>query len=87
MKRSNKELRQYPKLKLFVNGFYVYNPIINEVSLRNLRDLIGHYTKYLYDNDLVEVGGLGIVIKQRAIAARYLSVDRRRFIQHKKGIK
>lgn len=85
--KKNKELRQYPKLKLYVNGFYVYNPIINEVSLRNLRNLIGQYTKYMYDSELTDIGGLGIVIKQRAIAARYLSVDRRRFVRYKRGIK
>ena len=85
--KKNNGLRQYPKLKLYVNGVYIYNPLINEVSLSVLRELVGSYAKYMYDEELMFIRGLGVVIAARAMTARYLLTDRRRFIQYKKGIK
>lgn len=82
--RRYTDLKLCPKLKVFVNGWYIYNPTIDESSLKHYRDMISSYVKYLCNAKLQD---LSVVVSHRAKVSRYLLRDRRRLIQHKSRMK
>lgn len=78
------KLRLRPKEKPFVNGRYLYNPVIDEGHLESLRMARSEIVTHMNSGERVGPEALMVGIRMRATLARMLRNERMLLIKHRR---